>query len=90
MVVDGMVDFAVDKFGITEERMKVADYLIINKGGKGRLYTKNPADSLDWGIYAMPLMDDVWIVILIFCALIPFLMVIATVDCKYTKVLRRN
>ena len=91
MVLDGTVDFAVDTFGITVERMKVADYLIITeKGAKGRLYTKNPAESFNWGIYTMPLMNDLWIVILMFCLLIPFLMVIATFDCKYNNKLTRR
>lgn len=37
MVVNGEVDFALDSFGMTNERLVVADYVIFDVGGKGRM-----------------------------------------------------
>ena len=85
MVLDGTVHFAADNFGISDQRMKVVDFLKIREGAVGRLYIKDPIDTFDWGVYIMPLMKDAWVAILLFCLLVPFLMVIAVVDCKYNN-----
>ena len=76
MVLDGTVDFALDSFGITKERMDVADYLIFAKGGMGRIYTRNPKDGRDWKVYIKPLRKEAWIGILLFCIIVPILMMV--------------
>ena len=76
MVLDGTVDFAIDSFGITKERMDVADYLIFAKGGMGRIYTRNPKDGRDWKVYIKPLRKEAWIGILLFCIIVPILMMV--------------
>ena len=82
MVLDGLVDIAVDAFTITEERKEVVDFLQLLQGGKGRLYTKNPRDSYDWGVYTKPLTNDVWLVVILFIIVVPILLMLAMVNCK--------
>ena len=76
MVLNGTVDFALDSFGITKERMDVVDYLIFGKGGMGRIYIRNPKDSRDWKVYVKPLRKETWIGILLFCIIVPILMMV--------------
>ena len=76
MVLNGEVDFAIDSFGITKERMEVVDYLIFAKGGMGRIYIRNPKDGRDWKVYIKPLRQEAWIGILLFCIITPILMMI--------------
>ena len=82
MVLDGVVNFAVDSFGITNERMNVVDYLIFGKGGMGRIYTRNPKDGRDWKVYIKPLRKEAWIGILLFCIITPTLMMIILLGSK--------
>ena len=84
MVLDGSVDFALDAFGITKVRMGVADYLQMGQGGKGRIYIRNPRETFDWEIYTKPFRKITWISVLTFCIIVPVIMVIVMVDCKFT------
>ena len=74
MVLQGHVDFAIDSFGITNERMDEIDYLILTEGGRGRIYIRNPKDGVDWNVYTKPLRKEAWIGILFFSILVPIIM----------------
>ena len=84
MVLDGTVDLAIDSFGITKERMDAVDYVIFAKGGMGRIYIRNPKDGRDWKVYIKPLRPEAWIGILLFCIVVPILMMLVLLGSKYT------
>ena len=83
MVVNGEVDFALDSFGMTNERLVVADYVIFDVGGKGRMYIRNPKDGFDWTVYTKSFTRDAWIGFYVFCFSLPFLLWIVMFDCKF-------
>ena len=86
MTVSGEVDFSLDSFGVSNERMEVADYLLFLKGGAGRLYTRNPADGYDWGVYTFPFTLWAWIGFDLFCFFMPFLLMCLMFDCAYIEI----
>ena len=81
MVVNGDVDFALDSFGMTNERLVVGDYLIFSNGGFGRIYIRNPKDGFDWKVYTKSFTFDAWIGFYLFCLGLPFFLWILMFDC---------
>ena len=84
MVANNEVDFAIDSFGVTDERLTVGDYLIFSNGGYERLYIKNPKDGFDWTVYTKSFTVEAWIYFFLFCFGLPFLLWIPMFDCKYS------
>jgi hypothetical protein len=70
MVLDGKVDIAVSDFGISEERMKEMDFLIVGRAAMGRIYIRNPEDGVHWNVYIQPLKTAAWIGIILFCVIV--------------------
>ena len=83
MVLDGKVDFAINNFGITKERMNSVDFLIFGKGGMGRIYVQNPKDGLDWKVYTKPLNDGAWKWIVLFFLVVPVPMMIVALGSRF-------
>ena len=73
---EGNVDFAMSHFGMTPSRHTVMNYIMVSKGGEGRIYIKNPTDSLDWTVYGEPLVVEAWIGVGVFLAIVPIIMAI--------------
>ena len=69
-------------YGITQLRYKVIDYLQFGGGANGRIYIRNPRETFDWEVYTKPFKKESWVVVISFCLLVPFLMVIVMVECK--------
>ena len=86
MVVNGDVKFALDSFGMTNERLAVADYVIFGVGGKGRMYIRNPKDGYDWYAYTKSFTMDAWIGFYLFIFCLPFILWIIMFDCKFVFV----
>ena len=74
LALEGEVDFAMSHFGLRPDRFTVMNFIMVSKGGAGRIYVKNPKDSFHWTIYAEPLTLNAWIYVAIFLAFIPILM----------------
>ena len=83
LVHERKVDFAVDPFGWRKDRLKVVDYLAMNKRAFGQIYIANPQDSYDWMVYLKPNTTDAWIAVSLFFLLIPPIMAVLMTDCKY-------
>ena len=83
MVLDGRVDFAIDSFGITKERMNSVDFLIFSKGGMGRIYVRNPEVGLDWKLYIKPLKEGAWKWIVLFLVVAPIAMMIVDLGTRF-------
>ena len=83
MVANKEVDFALDSFGVTPERLSIGDYILFSNGGMGRMYIKNPKDGFDWTVYTKSFTVDAWIYFFLFCFSLPFLLWILMFDCKY-------
>ena len=85
MVANKEVDFAVDSFGVTPERLTVGDYLLFANGGMGRMYIKNPKDGYDWTVYTKSFTVDAWIAFFLFCFVLPLLLWLPMFDCTYNN-----
>ena len=88
MLVTNKVDIAISRFGITEERMKVVEYLQVGENGQARIYIRNPKDAVDLEIYVKPFTREAWIGVSLFLALVPILLVLVMFHCKGTWLLR--
>ena len=69
-------------FIMKQSRATAVDYLPTLMTVYTQLFIKNPAESYDWLAYTKPLKWDSWISILIFCAVLPFIMLPTMIDCK--------
>ena len=85
MVANKEIDFALDSFGVTHERLTVGDYLLFANGGFGRMYIKNPKDSYDWTVYTKSFTVNAWLFFFLFCIGLPFLLWILMFDCKFQE-----
>ena len=85
LALEGKVDFAMCYFGMRPDRFTVMNFIMVSKGGEGRIYVKNPKDSFHWTIYAEPLKFNAWIYVAIFLFFVPILMRIATHSGKYSS-----
>ena len=65
-----MVDFGINDFAITEDRMNKMDFLIIGQVAMGRIYIRNPKDGVDWSVYIKPFKIRAWIGIILFCVIV--------------------
>ena len=77
-----MVDFVIDNFAITKERMEVLDYISIYGPTHGRIYIKNPQESLDLEVYTKSLRRSAWIGLPLFCLFVPILAVTVNYNSK--------
>ena len=59
----GEVDFIVDNFVISQERMKVMDYGIAYGSYMARIYIQVPGESIEGLSYTKPFKRNTWIVI---------------------------
>ena len=77
MIVNDEVDFAISTFGLRESRMKVVDFMVTSSQiYRGYIYVQNPKETFDWTVYGRPFWQETWIVVIVFCAIIPILMAI--------------
>ena len=67
--------------------MEVVDFLQLDEGGKGRLYIRNPRDTYDWEVYTKPLLKVTWVAVIAYVIMVPMVMVIVMVNCKYSLIL---
>ena len=79
----GKVDFALNAFGVTKERREVSAYISFDDNAYAHMYIRNPRETMDWEVYTKPLRLDTWIALLIFCLIIPIIVKLLTIDCKY-------
>ena len=87
MAVDGIVDFVVDNFAISAERMEVLEYIPIYGPSHGRIYVRNPQESIDLEVYTKSLRRSAWIGIPLFCLFIPILAVIVNYNSELCYVI---
>ena len=80
LAVNGMVDFAIDNFGYTKERGEVAQFLDFIEPYYGRIYIKNPKETVDWEVYIKPLTTEAWNGVVVFAISVP--LILAILDCK--------
>lgn len=85
LALERKVDFAMSHFGLRPDRFSVMNFIMLSKGGKGRIYVKNPKDSFHWTIYAEPLKFRAWIYVGMFLVFIPILMRVAVHSGKYSS-----
>ena len=82
MVKNQTIDVAILPFVYTEERSKIADYLMLLGQEYGNIYIRNPRETFDWEVYTKPLRKEAWIGLFLFCSVVPLLMMITVFDCK--------
>ena len=82
MAINGDVDFVVDNFGITAERMEILDYIPIDGPSHGRIYIRNPKESIDIEVYTNSLRRSSWFGLPLFCILVPFLSCLVNLKSK--------
>ena len=63
-------------FIMSQSRSTAVDYLPTLMTVYCQMFIRNPAEQLDWESYSLPLQWDAWLVVIIFCFLLPFVMVI--------------
>lgn len=63
-------------FLMSQSRATVVDFLPALMEVYQQMYIRNPAEQYDWEAYQLPLQWDSWLVTIIFCLLLPFVMVI--------------
>ena len=85
LALEGKVDFAMSHFGLRPDRFTVMNFIMVSKGGEGRIYVENPKDSFHWTIYAEPLKLNAWIYVGIFLVFIPILMRVSVHSGKYSS-----
>ena len=73
LATSGAVDFVVDNFAITAERMEILDYITIYGPSHGRIYIRNPKESIDIEVYTNSLRRSSWFGLPLFCICVPFL-----------------
>ena len=76
LAVNGMVDFAINDFGYTKERGKVAQFLEFNEPNYGRIYIRNPKETVDWKVYTKPLTSEAWTGVVVFAISIPLFLAV--------------
>ena len=77
LVADKRVDFALNIFGVKQNRAKVVDYLITHQYVTyGWFYIKNPRNTYDWTVFFQPLYGEAWIGLLVFSFFTPLLIAI--------------
>ena len=69
----GEVDFIVDNFVISQERMKVMDYAIVYGSYMARIYIQVPGESIEGLSYTKPFKRNTWIVIALSFSLVPII-----------------
>ena len=82
MATNGYVDFVVDNFAITAERMEILDYIPIDGPSHGRIYIRNPKESIDIEVYTNSLRRGSWFGLPLFCFFVPFLSSLVTLKSK--------
>ena len=82
MAVYGEVDIAVDDFGYTKDRSEVVNFLTFDEPNYGQIYIRNPRETFDWEVYTKPLRKEAWIGIILFCLIIPVLIMIVSLEGK--------
>ena len=63
-------------FIMKQSRSTAVDYLPTLMVAYQQMFIRNPAEQFDWEVYSLPLQWDAWLVGIIFCMLLPFIMVI--------------
>ena len=66
----------VTAFNWSPSRSTAVDYLPPFMVTYQQMFIRNPAEQFDWEAYSLPLQWDAWLVAIIFCFLLPFVMVI--------------
>ena len=69
----GEVDFIVDNFVISQERMKVMDYAIVYGSYMARIYIQAPGEGVEGLSYTKPFRRNTWIVIGVSFFLVPII-----------------
>ena len=82
MLKDGKKDMSASAFIMKQSRSTAVDYLPTLMVAYQQLFIKNPAESYDLLAYTKPLTWESWLTVVIFCALIPFIMLPTMMDCK--------
>ena len=80
LAVNGMVDFAIDNFGYTKKRAEVGNFLLFDEPYYGRIYIRNPKETVDWEVYIKPLTIEAWNGVVVFAISVP--LVLSVLDCK--------
>ena len=78
-----MVEFAINDFAITEDRMNKLDFLIIGQVAMGRIYIRNPKDGVDWSVYIKPFKIRAWIGVVLFCVIVAVPMIVVKFGGRY-------
>ena len=68
-------------FIMKQSRSTAVDYLPTLMVAYQQLFIKNPAESYDLLAYTKPLTWESWLTVLIFCAVVPFIMLPTMMDC---------
>ena len=90
LILNDKVDFAISTFALRESRRKVVDYMFTsNNPSRGYIYVKNPKETFDWTVYGQPFWQETWIVVMLFCAIIPILMAIILLRRELTTILEK-
>ena len=82
LATSGAVDFVVDNFAITAERMEILDYIPIYGPSHGRIYIRNPKESIDIEVYTNSLRRSSWFGLPLFCICVPFLSTLVNLKSK--------
>ena len=73
---------AASGFTMTAARSTVVDYLPTIIESYTQMFIRSPAELYDWDVYALPLKWDAWLVAIIYCFLLPFIMIIIMSESK--------
>ena len=82
LLTDGRADFAATSFSQTKKRNDLIDFISIYLEEYQQVFIRNPAELYDWEVYMMPFTKQAWLGALAFIILTPFILSIATLDCK--------
>ena len=59
-----------------QSRSTAVDYLPTLMVAYQQMFIRNPAEQYDWEAYSLPMKWDAWLVAIIFCVILPFVMAI--------------